>query len=94
MAIAVVLEFAGGTLEQYDQVISKMGLTPGGPTPPGAIFHWVAPTDGGLYITDVWETREVFDAFAQEQIGPYSAEVGLPAPVMTFYDVHSYLGGG
>jgi len=27
------------TLDQYDQVIRKMGLTQGGPTPPGAISH-------------------------------------------------------
>jgi hypothetical protein len=30
MAVAVVLEFPGGTTEQYDEVIAKMGFTPGG----------------------------------------------------------------
>jgi hypothetical protein len=85
------MNFSGGTLEQYDQVIEKMGLTPGGPTPPGALFHWVTATDDGILVTDVWETRDQFDRFAEEQIGPRSAEVGLPAPEPTYHEVHSHL---
>ena len=95
MAVAFILEFEGATLDQYDQILEKMGLTPGGPTPPGAIAHWVAATDDGLHIVDVWETREVFDRFAQEQIGPYSAEAGITeTPEMRFYDVHNHLTAG
>src|SRR5205085_5577620 len=71
MAVAVEMNFRGATLDQYDQVIEKMGLTPGGSVPPGAISHWVAKTDDGIRVVDVWETREVFDRFAKEQIGPY-----------------------
>ena len=70
MAVAIEMHFRGATLDQYDQIIQKMGLTPGGATPPDAISHWVAETDDGLHIVDVWETREAYDRFAQEQIGP------------------------
>lgn len=92
MAVAVVLEFDGATLEQYDQIIQKMGFTPRGPGAPGGIFHWVTKTDNGIRVTDVWETREQFEKFAQEQIGPYSQEVGVSAPPQTaFYEVHNYL---
>lgn len=92
MAVAVVMEFEGATLDQYDQVLEKMGLTSGGPTPPGALFHWVAQTDDGIIVTDVWETREAFDQFGEEHIGPLMAEVGIPAPPQTtFHEVHSYL---
>jgi hypothetical protein len=90
MAVGVVMDFEGGTLDQYDQVVQKMGLTPGGPTPPGALFHWVTATDNGVRVTDVWESREQFEQFAQEKIGPYSAEVGLSAPQPTFYEVHNH----
>jgi hypothetical protein len=34
-------------------VIEKMGLTPGGSGPPGAISHWVAKTDDGIRVVDV-----------------------------------------
>lgn len=94
MAVAIVMDFAGGTLEQYDQVCAKMGLTPRGPGPAGAVSHWVTATDDGIRVTDVWQTREQFDTFAAEQIGPFSAEFGLPAPETVFYDVHNYFTEG
>ena len=91
MPVAVEFAFDGGTLDQYDQIMKLMGLTKGGPTPPGALFHWCAMTETGLRIVDVWNSREEFDAFAQEKIGPFSAQVGAPAPSLTFHDVHSYV---
>jgi hypothetical protein len=92
MAVAVVMNFVGGTLDQYDQVIEKMGLKRGGPMPAGGISHWVAATEEGIRVTDVWESREQFDRFAQEQIGPITQEVGIPGPPqMTFYEVHNHL---
>ena len=95
MAIAVEMNFHGATLDQYDQIIEKMGLTPGGGTPPEAISHWVAKTDDGIRVVDVWETREAYDRFAQEQIGPFSAEAGVTEPPeMTFYETHNHLGRG
>jgi hypothetical protein len=95
MAVAVQLEFPGATLEQYDQVIKKMGFTPGGPGAPGGIFHWVTKTNDGIRVTDVWETKEQFERFSREQIGPYSAEAGIPAPPrITFFEVHNYLTKG
>jgi hypothetical protein len=88
------MQFPGGTLEQYDQVIDKMGLVLGGPMPDGGISHWVTQTENGLRVTDVWESREQFERFAAEQIGPYSQEVGIPGPPeITFYDAHNYLLG-
>jgi hypothetical protein len=35
MAVGVVLEFAGATLDQYDQIVEKMGFSPGGAGAPG-----------------------------------------------------------
>ena len=93
--VGIVMDFKGATLDQYDQVIAKMGLTPGGDTPPGAVFHWVAETDDGIRVVDVWETREIFDRFADEQIGPYTAEVGIEGPPeMSVHEVHSHLARG
>ena len=92
MAVAIIMDFAGGTLEQYDQIIEKMGLEPGGGTPDGALFHWVTETPDGLRVVDVWETQEQFDKFAEEQIGPYSREVGVTEPPQTtVHQVHNHL---
>jgi len=92
MAVAVEMTFRGATLDQYDEVIQKMGLEQGGPTPPGAISHFAAKTDEGLRVIDVWESREAFDRFAQEEIGPRTREAGITEePEMRFYEVHNYL---
>lgn len=95
MAVAVVLEFKGGTLEQYDQVIEKMGFEPGGKGAPGGLFHWVTKTEDGLRVTDVWTDAETFQKFADEKIGPISQDVGVPGPPeTTIYEVHNYLTAG
>ncbi len=95
MAVAVEMNFRGATLDQYDQVIEKMGLTPRSSGPPGAISHWVAKTDDGIRVVDVWETKEQFERFAQEQIRPYTREVGFQEePETRFYDVHNHFTAG
>jgi hypothetical protein len=92
VAVAVEQNFSGATIDQYDQIIRKMGLEPGGATPPGAISHWVAKTEDGMRVVDVWESQEAFERFAQEKIGPYSREVGIERePEMRIYEVHNYL---
>jgi hypothetical protein len=91
MAVAIEMNFKGATIDQYDQVIEKMGLT-GGSTPPGAISHWVAKTDDGIRVVDVWETKDVFDRFAADQMGPYTREAGIEEePEMRVYDIHNHL---
>lgn len=95
MPVAVIMDFAGATAPQYDQVIEKMGFSPGGKGAPGGLFHWVTETDSGLRIVDVWETREQYESFANDQIGPISQEVGFAGPPeVHFHDIHNYLTAG
>ena len=93
MAIAVQLDFKGGTLAQYDEVIKKMGFHPGGTGGPGGISHWVMKTADGFRVTDVWVSKEAFEKFSNEKIEPFSKEVGLPPPTVQFFEVHNYLTG-
>jgi hypothetical protein len=93
MAVGITLEFNGATLDQYDDIVRKMDL--GGRTAPGGMFHWVTKTNEGFFVTDVWESREQFERFAEEKIGPVSREAGITdQPKITFYEVHNYLAGG
>ena len=71
---------------------SRRWGSPKASAPPGAHFHWAAETDDGIRVVDVWEEREAFDRFAEEQIGPYSREVGLEgAPSITYHEIHNTL---
>jgi hypothetical protein len=55
----------------------------------------VTATDDGIRVTDVWESREQFEKFAEEEIGPRTQEVGIPGPPqITFHDVHNHLTAG
>ncbi len=91
MAIAVVMDMPGATLDQYDEVSRRHNFEPGGGGPDGMLFHWCAATDTGFRVTDVWETQEQYEAFAAV-IGPSIEEVGPPnPPVVQILPVHSYL---
>jgi hypothetical protein len=93
MAVGFVMHFEGATLEQYDRVIELMGFEHGGVIPDiGGVFHWVAKTDDGIIVVDVWESDEQFNRFAEEQIGPFSKQAGIPnPPVVTRYEVYNTL---
>ncbi|MDQ3911455.1 MAG: hypothetical protein M3305_06760 [Actinomycetota bacterium] len=64
MAVGVSLEFPGITREQYEQLSQDMELS--GP-PQGELIHVRGPTpDEGWRTVEVWESREAFEAFADE----------------------------
>jgi len=95
MAIAVQLDFKGATLDQYDEVIGKMGFHPEGPADPDALFHWVAKTADGIRVVDVWRSREAFEKFSREKIGPLTQQAGISGPPdVQFFEVHNYLTAG
>jgi hypothetical protein len=92
MAVAFIMDFAGGTTEHYDAVLEKMGL--GDRLPAGALFHAAGVNDNGLQVCDVWESAEVFQRFAEGQIQPITQEVGLPAPEVRSFEVRQVRGSG
>lgn len=79
----------GWTAEQYDALITRMGLD--GQAAPGVVFHWAAVTDAGVHAVDVYDSRELADRLASEQIAPIVGELGLSMPEITEYAVHATL---
>jgi hypothetical protein len=95
MAVAIQMDFKGATLDQYDEVVAKMGFSPAGAGAKGGLFHWVTKTADGIRVTDVWDSKAQFEKFAQDEIGPISAAVGVPAPPeLQFFEVHNHLTAG
>lgn len=92
MAVGVIIDLPGVSLEQYDEMIRQMGYEPWGRCAPGGLFHWVAETEDGIRGVEAWESREAFDRFAEEQIVPATQAVGMQAPPrMTYYEIHNTL---
>jgi hypothetical protein len=95
MAVGVEIDVVGGTLEQYDEVVERLGLLPGGPAASQEIFHFVTKTENGFRVVDVWESRQAFDQFAEEKIRPLLREVGVARPPeIRYLEIHNYLAGG
>ena len=90
------IEFKGVTLDQYDESINRMGFQPGGTGgPEGLLFHWVTSTPDGIRATDVWESRDAFNRFAEEKLLPVTREMGIAGPPeLQFHDVHNHLTAG
>jgi hypothetical protein len=92
MAVAFILDFPGGTLEQYDAVVEKMDLD--GRLSPGGLYHAAGATSDGVRVCDVWESEEAFQQFAESKIGPITAEVGLGEPEIRSFQVEQTRSGG
>ncbi len=92
--IAVVMDFVGATLPQFDRLLQRLRLSPDGPGRVGSLFQWSRSTPDGVRVTEVWQSRDHFEAFLREEIEPHLTEAGLREPEITTYDVHSYLTGG
>lgn len=78
MPVAFIMDFDGGTSEQYDAVVEEMQL--GGRMPEGGLYHAAGATDSGWRVVDVWEADEPFQAFTESQIVPVTQRHGLAAP--------------
>jgi hypothetical protein len=89
--IGVILDFPGATLDQHDKAITGMGFTPGGEGQSDCLFHWVAKTDDGIRVVDVWKSREAFDQTLTGEFAEQARALEMPEPEVTFYDVHTTL---
>jgi len=80
MSVAIILDFARGTREQYDAIVERMDL--GGRMTPGGLFHAAGPTAEGWRVVDVWDELVQFERFADDKIKPLSADAGLAPPAI------------
>lgn len=97
MAVGVLIMFPEGAGQaEYEAVTKKMfgSLSPSD-TPDGLIVHTAGQSPQGWYVYDVWESKEDFEKFANEQVRPAAESVmGEPMNVEpTFYPVSNLIRG-
>lgn len=92
--IAVILDFIGVTLDDYDRLIHRMDLAGRGRALPGCLFHWARSTSDGLRISEIWRNRALFDYFQRVEALAMYHRLHLPEPELSFYPVHNYLTSG
>jgi hypothetical protein len=92
----VYFNFAGATLDQYDeacrklnhgQAMTKLSDWPGG----GCLEHaaWQEES-GALNVFDVWESAEAFQGFG-EKLMPILDEVGIPQAEPQIVQLHNFV---
>ena len=85
MAVGVLTAAPEFTKQIYDDVTEKM-FGHASPmredeAPEGLIVHSAGRGEQGYYVYDIWESREAFERFMEEKLGPALAEVmGGPPP--------------
>jgi hypothetical protein len=92
MAVCLVIDVVGGSVEQYDAVKQKLEES-GGMLGEGQTFHAAGPTDDGFAVIDVWNSRDDFDRFMQGRLGEAIQEAGVPQPQIREIPVHNELHG-
>ena len=85
MAVALILDFPGGTRAQYDRVVEKMDLHER--MPDGGMFHAAGSYEGGWRVIDVWEKLAEFERFRDAKIIPLAQAEGLQPPTVDVVEV-------
>jgi hypothetical protein len=93
MAVLVIMDIEGGTVEQYEEVDRLMGGTTPESAPAALISHTAGVTDTGIVVTDVWESVEGMQQAFEERLGPALAQAGVPASQPRILPVHNHLHG-
>jgi hypothetical protein len=92
MAIAIIVEIPGGTLEQYGRMSEAMHFKDDRQASPGMIVHFAGLAGDTLVVVDVWESREAYQRHLAE-IGEEGREavrkVGLPPYTHREFEVHN-----
>ena len=91
MAVGCIVEFQGGTKEQYDRTREIVERDKGeGPMSTGIIGHVAGALDNGNWcVVNIWDSREGFQQFYESRVKPAIQEVGMPQPQVRYFEVHN-----
>jgi hypothetical protein len=76
MSIVVRFNPTGLTAEKYDATTSKLEETGVEFPPEGMDYHVCFGSDGDLRVSEIWDSREQFEAFG-ERLMPVLADAGI-----------------
>jgi hypothetical protein len=90
-AMSIVVRFApmSMTAEQYDQVRRRMEEAGDFP-PEGMEFHVCFGPESNLRVSEIWASREQFQAFG-ERLTPAISEAGIEPSEPQILDVYSMI---
>lgn len=88
MPTVMLMEWAGMTQDQYNQVMRALDLDK--KPPAGAIFHVAGFTAGTLRVLDIWDSQQAFETFQKDRLASALQKAGITSqPKVQFYPVHN-----
>jgi heme-degrading monooxygenase HmoA len=94
MAILMIVEAPGMEPALYESINEAMGIRGDADAPEGLISHQACTTEDGMLVADVWESREAFDRFVAERLGPALGAASVPEIEPSIYEVHNHIPQG
>ena len=87
MSILARFTPASLTAEQYDESIRR--LEEAGPWPAdGLDYHVCFGSDGNLRVSEIWDSKEQFEAFGQKLM-PLLSDIGIEPGEPELLDIHN-----
>ena len=77
------------TTEQYDETIRRLEKS-GDWLPEGLEYHVAFKSDGKFRVSEIWDSREQFDAFG-ERLMPVLEDAGIDAGEPEQIEVHNII---
>ncbi len=91
MSFVLTFTPAGMTVARYDECINKLNAAGAG-APKGRSYHVCYGDPNGVYVTDVWDSMEDFQAFG-ETLVPILQSLGVDAGQPEIQEVHNIIIG-
>jgi hypothetical protein len=77
------------TTEQYDETIRRLEKS-GDWLPEGLEYHFAFKSDGKFRASEIWDSREQFDAFG-ERLMPVLKDVGIEPGKPEMLEIHNII---
>ena len=91
--MSIVVRFAPPSpppTSQYDETIRRLEGDGGEFPPDGLEYHVAFLVDGGIRVSEIWDSREKWEAFG-ERLMPILADVGIEPGEPEVLEVHNII---
>ena len=81
---------ASVTMQQYDEAMKVINEELGEDAPDGSVMHVCFGSDGDLHVSEIWDSREQWEAFGAKLM-PILGRLGIDPGQPEVFEVHNLL---
>jgi len=90
--VSIVVRYAPASLtkQRYDEAIQAINAELGEGPPDGSVLHVCFGDDGNLLVSEIWDSREKWEAFGAKLM-PILGRLGIDPGQPQVFEVHNLL---